>query len=115
WAMDPVIALFFGGFLLGVALERSGWGDRLSTLGLRASGHSYFKFLGVVIMLTAFFSMWISNIAAASLVLASLYPVLSRLKPDDLTRRGLLLGVAFGADFGGMATPIGTGPNAIAI
>src|SRR4051794_8512330 len=45
WAMDPVIALFFGAFLLGVALEQSGWGHRLSTLGLRASGHSYFKFL----------------------------------------------------------------------
>jgi len=59
--------------------------------------------------------MWMSNIAAAALVLASMHSVLGKFEEDHALRRVLLIGVALGADFGGMATPIGTGPNAIAI
>jgi solute carrier family 13 (sodium-dependent dicarboxylate transporter), member 2/3/5 len=66
-------------------------------------------------LLTAFLSMWMSNIAAAALMLACLRPVLQDLNPNNAMRRALLIGVALGADLGGISTPIGTGPNAIAI
>jgi sodium-dependent dicarboxylate transporter 2/3/5 len=64
---------------------------------------------------TAFLSMWLSNIAAAALVLACLRPALSQMADDHVLRRAILVGVALSADIGGIATPIGTGPNAIAI
>ena len=115
WAADPVLPLFFGGFALGVAAEKSGLGKRVTESAFRLSGNSYPTFLFIVIFVTAFFSMWISNIAAAALVLACLEPILSGFDENHLLRRTLLIGVALGADFGGMATPIGTGPNAIAI
>lgn len=115
WAADPVMALFFGGFVLGVATERNGLDQRLTRLALRSSGQSFKKFLLFVILITAFLSMWMSNIAAAALVFASLHSVLGKFESDHLLRRILLIGVALGADLGGIATPIGTGPNAIAI
>ncbi len=54
-----------------------------------------------------------SNIAAAAMMLASLRPVLR--DTEGSLRRAVLLGVALGANFGGMATPVGSGPNALAI
>lgn len=115
WAIDPVLALFFGGFVLGVATGRYGFDKRLANLALRSAGKSYAKFLLLVILLTAFLSMWMSNIAAAALMLACLHPVLLNFEIDDALRRTLLVGIALGADLGGISTPIGTGPNAIAI
>jgi sodium-dependent dicarboxylate transporter 2/3/5 len=64
---------------------------------------------------TAFLSMWMSNIAAAALMFACVRPVLKTWPSDLPARRTLLVGVAFGANLGGIATPVGTGPNAIAI
>jgi solute carrier family 13 (sodium-dependent dicarboxylate transporter), member 2/3/5 len=115
WAADPVLALFFGGFALGVATERHGVSKRLANWAVSKSGNSFPLFLVIVIAMTAFMSMWISNIAAAALMFAALRPVVSGLETDDRARRTLLIGTAFAANLGGMATPIGTGPNAIAI
>lgn len=115
WAMDPVLALFFGGFVLGVAAERYGFDKRLANFALRTAGKSFAKFLLLAIFLTAFLSMWLSNIAAAVLMLACLHPVLRNFEIDDILRRAMLVGIALGANLGGISTPIGTGPNAIAI
>lgn len=115
WAVDPVMALFFGGFVLGVATEESGLGKRLTQFALRSSGSSFRRFLLSIILITALLSMWMSNIAAAALVFACLNPILGKFDEGHIMRRALLLAVALGADFGGIATPIGTGPNAIAI
>ena len=115
WAADPVMALFFGGFTLGVAAEAYGVDKRLAAFTLRYAGKSFALFLLLIVFTTAFFSMWLSNIAAAALVLACLRPILKEFKDDHVLRRTLLIGVALGADFGGIATPIGTGPNGIAI
>ena len=115
WAADPVLALFFGGFALGVATERHGLDKKLAALAVRWSRASYPLLLLVTIGLTAFMSMWISNIAAAALMFAGIRPLLAGWDTDHIARRTLLVGVAVGANFGGMATPVGTGPNAIAI
>lgn len=115
WAADPVLALFFGGFALGVAAERYGIDRQLIGLAFRVSGNSYNLLLLLVIFLTAFLSMWLSNIAAAALMFACLRSSLQDMDADNILRRMLLVGVALGADLGGIATPIGTGPNAVAI
>lgn len=115
WAADPVMALFFGGFVLGAAAQKSGLDRRLTQMAFRYSGRSFALFLLIVISLTAFLSMWMSNIAAGALVISCLKPALDEMESGDLLRRTVLIGIALGADFGGIATPIGTGPNAIAI
>ena len=115
WAVDPVIALFFGGFVLGAATQAQGLDKRLADFALSSSKGSFGRLLLFVIGATAFLSMWMSNIAAAALVFAGLQSILSAFDEDHILRRTLLIGVALGADLGGMATPIGTGPNAIAI
>lgn len=115
WAADPVLALFFGGFVLGVATERQGLDRQLARFAFRSSGGSFSGFLLLMILITGFLSMWLSNIAAAALVFACVRPSLSRLGDESILRRLVLVGIALGADLGGIATPIGTGPNAIAI
>ena len=115
WAADPVLALFFGGFALGVAAERHGLDRRLIAFAIRVAGDSYRALLLFVIVITAFLSMWLSNIAAAALMFACLRPAFSSMEDGNLLRRMLIIGVALAADLGGMATPIGTGPNAVAI
>jgi sodium-dependent dicarboxylate transporter 2/3/5 len=109
------MALFFGGFALGVGTSVYGVDRWLADFALRRAGRSFPLFLLLVLIVTAFLSMWLSNIAAAALMLACLRPVLHEFGEDHLIRRVVLIGVALGADLGGIATPIGTGPNAIAI
>jgi len=115
WAADPVMLLFFGGLVLGVATERTGLDKRLMNFAVQRPGNSYGRFLFLLITITAVSSMWISNIAAAALVFACLRSTLGGMDQNDILRRTALIGVALGADLGGIATPIGTGPNAIAI
>lgn len=114
-AFDPVLALFFGGFALGLAAERFGLDRQLIAAAMRSSGGSPVLLLALVMLLTAFLSMWLSNIAAAALIFACLRSAFASVNEDSISRRTLLIGVALAADLGGMATPIGTGPNAVAI
>jgi sodium-dependent dicarboxylate transporter 2/3/5 len=64
---------------------------------------------------TAFLSMWISNTAATALMIAVAIPVVSSFPRDEPFRKAIILGIPFASNIGGIATPIGTPPNAIAI
>lgn len=66
-------------------------------------------------LVTALFSMFINNTATAAMMLTFLAPVLSALPADGKGRIGLALVIPIGANIGGMGTPIGTPPNAIAL
>ena len=117
WAAQPVMALFFGGFALSVAGAKYGIDRAIAAWMLRVSRGRRAVLLLAVMLGTAVLSMWMSNIAAAAMMVATLRPLFDR--PGDAAgasfRKALLLGVAFAADFGGIGTPIGTGPNLIAI
>jgi sodium-dependent dicarboxylate transporter 2/3/5 len=115
WAADPVLALFFGGFALGAAAHRHGIDAEVARLIVVLSKHRRRVLVALVLGGTALMSMWMSNIAAAAMMLAALRPIFSGAKADPELRTALLLGVAMGGNLGGIATPIGTGPNAIAI
>lgn len=115
WSVDPVLALFFGGFSLGIAATRYGLDARIAAAAVRLSRGHRLALVALAAGATAGLSMWISNVAAAAMMLASLRPLLDRIEVGDPLRRALLLGIAFGANFGGIATPVGTGPNAIAM
>jgi solute carrier family 13 (sodium-dependent dicarboxylate transporter), member 2/3/5 len=115
WSANPVLALFLGGFALSVAASRYGIDNLIARLAVRLSRGSKLLLLILTAAATAALSMWMSNIAAAAMMIAALHPMFSALPKHDPFRRALLMGIAFGANFGGIATPIGTGPNAIAI
>ena len=66
-------------------------------------------------LISAFFSMWMSNTATAAMMIAILRPILATTAGmDDKYHRGVVLAVPFGANIGGVGTPIGTPPNAVA-
>jgi sodium-dependent dicarboxylate transporter 2/3/5 len=115
WAADPVLALFLGGFTLSVAASRYGIDAHIARIAVKLSHGSRLRLLVLVASATALLSMWMSNIAAAAMMIAALHPLLADVPKDNRFRRALLVGIALGANFGGIATPIGTGPNAIAI
>ena len=112
WSADPVLLLFFGGFVFGEAARAHGIDRRLAANAVGAARGNARALVALFALSTAFMSMWMSNIAAAALMIAALRPMPDL---DERVRRALLLAVAFGANLGGMATPIGSGPNAIAI
>jgi sodium-dependent dicarboxylate transporter 2/3/5 len=115
WSAEPVLALFLGGFALSVAASRYGIDAWIARLTVQLSQGRRLALLALTATATAILSMWMSNIAAAAMMIAALRPLMAPLSANDSFRRALLVGVAFGANFGGIATPIGTGPNAIAI
>jgi sodium-dependent dicarboxylate transporter 2/3/5 len=115
WAADPVLALFLGGFTLSVAASRYGIDAHIARIAVHLSKGRRLRLLVLIASATALLSMWMSNIAAAAMMIAALHPLLADSPKDDTFRRALLVGIALGANFGGIATPIGTGPNAIAI
>jgi solute carrier family 13 (sodium-dependent dicarboxylate transporter), member 2/3/5 len=112
---SPVIMLFLGGLVLAQAAARHGVDHFLLTRMLRRLGNSSYRVLIGVLLITAFFSMWISNTASAAMMLILIKPVVDGLSGNDPLRKGLILAVAFGANLGGIGTPIGTPPNAIAM
>lgn len=111
---SDIIILFMGGFLLSAALTKHNIDRAIARRILRPFSRSPLMLLFGVIAITAFFSMWMSNTATAAMMLAIITPVLSKLPAGVRFRRALVLAVAFGANIGGIGTPIGTPPNAIA-
>jgi solute carrier family 13 (sodium-dependent dicarboxylate transporter), member 2/3/5 len=115
WMADPVLVLFFGGFTLGAAAQRYGIDVSITSLALSWSGGHRLRLLALVMIATACLSMWMSNTAAAAMMLAALRPMISGLSLGDSFRAALLVAIAVAANLGGMATPIGSPPNAIAV
>jgi sodium-dependent dicarboxylate transporter 2/3/5 len=115
WLLEPVLALFLGGFALGLAATRFKLDAAAARLTLQGSRGSQTGLLILVSATTAGLSMWMSNVAAAAMMFGALRPLLANMAQDASLRRSLLLGVGMGANFGGMATPIGTGPNGLAL
>ena len=125
---DPLIFLFLGGFLLAGGLSSQGF-DRRAALWLVSRpfvAGSLRRALIAVAAIAFGFSMWISNTATTAMMIPvalGLCDTMRRVLPDDeeTTRRltryggGMCLALAYAASIGGSATPIGTGPNVIAV
>lgn len=121
----PLIFLFLGGFLLGLAIQRCGLHRRLALLVLVRIGTQPARLVAGFMLVSAMLSMWISNTATVITLLPIAASVLDALEERLRTLprpngRGatpfapaLLLGVAYAASIGGMATLIGTPPNLI--
>lgn len=115
WALDPVLALFLGGFSFALAAERRGVDRAIVDRALQLARGNARRLVVIAALVTALLSMWISNVAAAALVLGALRTVTDGTGAATRINSALLLGVALAADVAGIATPVGSGPNGIAI
>lgn len=110
---NELILLMLGGFILSVAMERSGAHRRIA-LGLVnvIGGNSSRRIVFGFILATAALSMWISNTATVLMMLPIALAVIAQ-SPDKKLATPLLLSIAYGSSIGGLGTPIGTPPNLV--
>lgn len=112
---SPIIILFMGGFALAIAASKYELDNNLARVLLRPFGHQpKFIMLGLM-LITAVFSMFMSNTATTVMMLALLGPIVASAPKGDLGIKALVLCIPIAANTGGIATPIGTPPNAIAL
>lgn len=112
---DPVIMLFIGGFILAIAATKTGLDAQLARVLIKPFGTRSEMVLLGFILITGIFSMFVSNTATAAMMLTFLTPVFRQLPPEGKGRIALTMAIPIGANLGGIGTPIGTPPNAIAL
>lgn len=114
---DPAVALIFGGFLIGRALTKYELDKRLALLILSMTRGSGGSLILTVMGVTAFLSMWISNTASAAIMIPIALAVISRIRDTEIRSKygkALVLGVAYAATLGGVASLVGSPPNPLA-
>jgi sodium-dependent dicarboxylate transporter 2/3/5 len=111
----PVLMLFLGGFFLADAAARYRLDRNLAGVLLRPFGRSPAALVGGLILITAVLSMFMSNTATTAAMMAVVIPVTASLAEADPLRKGLALAIPVAANIGGLGTPVGTPPNAIAL
>lgn len=112
---SPIIMLFLGGLVIAAALHKFSLDHIIASKLLKLFGTKpYFIMLGFMVT-TAFLSMWMSNTATTAMMIAMIIPLLKQIDPQDPFKKGIVLAIPFAANIGGIGTPVGTPPNAIAI
>ncbi len=124
---DQNIFLFMGGLLLASAMQRWGLHRRMAVHVLALLGSKPRGLVLGFMVATGFLSMWISNTATAVMMLPiaiSVVVYVTGRKPEEIRGRkgeernfslALMLGIAYGASIGGMATLVGTPPNIVLV
>ena len=112
---DPVVMLFIGGFVLAIATTKTGLDVHLARVLLTPFGKKSENILLGFMLVTALFSMFISNTATTAMMLTYLTPVFKQLPEGGKGRIAMALSIPIAANLGGMGTPIGTPPNTIAL
>ncbi|MCI4670034.1 MAG: DASS family sodium-coupled anion symporter [Bacteroidia bacterium] len=118
---SPIVYLFFGGFVMALALEKVNLHKRIAINILKLTGTHADGIVFGFMLSTALMSMWISNTASTVVMLPIAISVINLLLTDpSKMSKGqrafcltIMLGIAFGANIGGMATLIGTPPNSV--
>jgi sodium-dependent dicarboxylate transporter 2/3/5 len=111
----PVIVLFLGGFFIAEAARKYRLDRNLARVLLRPFGDDPRRIMLGIMCITAGLSMFMSNTATTATMMAIVVPVLGSLPPGDRLRTGVAIAVPIAANVGGIGTPVGTPPNAIAI
>ncbi|SEB52143.1 solute carrier family 13 (sodium-dependent dicarboxylate transporter), member 2/3/5 [Tenacibaculum sp. MAR_2009_124] len=120
---SPIVFLFFGGFVLALALEKVNLHKRIALNIIKLTGTTPNKVVLGFMIATGLLSMWISNTASTVVMLPIALSVIQLLIDDEdgFTKRdrnfalSVMLGIAFSANAGGVATVIGTPPNSVLI
>jgi len=114
--VDKIVLLFLGGFLLAKAIEQSKLHKRFALNLLRTFGTKPKYIIGAFIIITASLSAWMTNTATTLLMLPIAVAIINQIKDsDEKSKFGvcLMLCVGYSASIGGLATLIGTPPNAL--
>ncbi|WP_127022741.1 SLC13 family permease [Rheinheimera mangrovi] len=111
----PLIFLFFGGFFLSIAMEKTNLHRRIALKALSLVGTSPGLQIAALMGVTAFLSMWMSNTATSVMMLPIGLSIIAmaNASTQDQFGKAVLLGIAYSASIGGVATLIGTPPNAL--
>jgi|TARA_B110000483_G_scaffold55119_1_gene68825 sodium-dependent dicarboxylate transporter 2/3/5 len=115
----PIIFLFMGGFIIGLAMQHTGLHKRIAYYIISKFKSSPKSLVFGFMCATAFLSMWISNSATAIMMLPIALSIITVFKEDknDIKDnnfdKALVLSIAFSATIGGIATIIGTPPNTV--
>ena len=115
----PIAFLFLGGFMLALALEQSGLHRRFARAIMSIVGSRPRRLLLGFMIASGSLSMWISNTASVMVMLpiglSVLHAASDRLEGSERLRfsTAVMLGIAYAANIGGMATPVGTPPNLV--
>ncbi len=115
---NPVIFLFMGGFMLGLAIEKWNLHKRIALNIVQRTGAGGNKIIMGFIIATAFLSMWLSNTATTMMMFPIAASVIAVVRDHSTPTKGyrnfavsLMLVIAYASNIGGMATLIGTPPN----
>lgn len=111
----PIIMLFLGGFFLAMAATKYRLDTNMARVLLKPFGTNPTMVMMGLMIVTAIFSMFMSNTATTAMMLAVLAPVLAALPKEDPGRIALALSIPTAANIGGIGTPIGTPPNAVVL
>ncbi|MDJ0953630.1 MAG: DASS family sodium-coupled anion symporter [Acidimicrobiia bacterium] len=112
---DPVLMLVLGGFFLAMGSSRFRLDRAMGRILLRPFGDRPANIMLGLMLITGTFSMFMSNVATTATMMAVVLPVVAALPTEDRLRVGMVLAIPFAANIGGIGTPVGTPPNAIAI
>jgi sodium-dependent dicarboxylate transporter 2/3/5 len=121
---NPIIYLFLGGFMLAIAVERWDLHRRISLAILDRTGTDGRRLIGGFMLVCAALSMWMTNTSTTMMLLPIVLSVIAVIRENvaDASSTSqknfqiaMLLGLAYSASIGGLATMIGTPPNALLI
>ncbi|QOY54231.1 SLC13/DASS family transporter [Candidatus Sulfurimonas marisnigri] len=112
---SPLIFLFLAGFIMAAAASKTKLDIWLAKKILFYVGGKPHNIITGLIGITFVLSMFISNTATAAMMMTILIPMLTHIKESNPFKKSIFLAVVVGANLGGMATIIGTPPNAIAV
>ena len=113
--VSPVIWLMLGGFFLAEGLTKTGLDRSLLNLAIKRKFTKPAYLLLAVMFVTAFGSMIMSNTATTAMMIAGIMPLIKILDSTSGFKKALLIAIPSSASIGGMATIIGSPPNAIAV
>ena len=112
---SPLVFLFLAGFIMALAASKTKLDIWLAKKVLFYVGNRPHNIISGLMAVTYILSMFISNTATAAMMMTILSPILLHVKESNPFSKTLVLAVAISANLGGMATIIGTPPNAIAV
>ncbi|CCO47584.1 putative SODIUM/DICARBOXYLATE COTRANSPORTER [Vibrio nigripulchritudo SOn1] len=112
---SPIIMLFLGGFFLAMAATKYRLDVNLARVLLKPFGSNPKNVMLGLMLITGVFSMFMSNTATTAMMLSILAPVIAVFGLNDPGRIAFAMSIPVAANIGGIGTPIGTPPNAIAL
>lgn len=112
---DPIIILFLGGFALASAAVKFDLDRNLTRILLKPFGSNPAYIALGLMLVTALLSAFMSNTATTAMMMTVVIPIAAKFDNADPFKKLITLCVPFSANIGGIATPIGTPPNAIAL